>query len=139
VTLFLFSTMPYPILTCISNSKETVDVYRILTNTNVHHFYDQTAYSWPFWISNFSQISSIWHVLILSNMPTQYMDLFCSHYGDHEAIAILSNILNQDENNSTVLTISIRSVILNNPGSCKATEKQINTVKIGFLKFKAIS
>ena len=41
-------------------------------NTNGHHFHAQTA-SWsPFWISNFSQTSSIWHVVILSNMLTQY-------------------------------------------------------------------
>ena len=41
-------------------------------NTNVHHFHAKTASWWPFWISNFSQTSSIWHVLILSNMLTQY-------------------------------------------------------------------
>ncbi len=41
-------------------------------NTNVHHFHVQTAHWWPFWISDFSQTSSIWHVFILSIMLPQY-------------------------------------------------------------------
>ena len=39
-------------------------------NTNVHRFHAQPA-SWrPFWISNFSQTSYIWHVVILFSVDT---------------------------------------------------------------------
>ena len=53
-------------------SKESIHVCRIQSHTNLHRFHAQPA-SWrPFWISNFSQNSYIWHVVILSNMLTQY-------------------------------------------------------------------
>ena len=38
-------------------------------NTNVHRFHAKTASWWPFWISDFNQA---WHVVLPSNMITQY-------------------------------------------------------------------
>ena len=53
-------------------SKESIHVCRIHSQYKCASFSCSNSLWRPFWISNFSQNSYIWHVVILGNMLTQY-------------------------------------------------------------------